>query len=124
MPDCCNSYGVCEQGHGCPVRATPIHRSHYKPEPEPDWPLRLIDLAIVVVASALLCYLLGVFGPALDAHAGEYHESQALVDAQRVAVQSFKKDMAAAKLCRTTHPGSLIRWTADGELVCVTVSKS
>lgn len=119
MPDCCNSYGICEQGHGCPVRATPTHRTHYKPEPETAWPLRLLDLAIVIALVALICCLLGVVGPALDARAGEYQESQSLVDAQRAAVLAFKKDMAAAKLCRETHGESLIRWTAGGELVCV-----
>ena len=63
--------------------------------------------------------LVGVFGPALDSHASEWPQSQALVDAQRAAVREFHKDMAAAKLCRQEHGESSFTWTAAGELVCI-----
>ena len=73
----------------------------------------------MILGAILICYLVGVFGPALDSHARDWPQSQALVDAQRAAVREFHKDMAAAKLCRETHGESLVRWTAAGELVCV-----
>lgn len=106
----------CNQGRNCVCR-----QACELPELEhsSSWSLRFLDLAIVIVLVALICCLLGVVGPALDARASEYHESQSLVDAQRAAVLAFKKDMAAARLCRETHGESLIRWTANGELVCV-----
>jgi hypothetical protein len=107
----------CNQGRNCTCRQAcelPIDIDQSSP-----WPLRLVDLLIVICGAALLCWLLGVFGPALDAHASEWPASQALVDAQRAAVREFNKDMAAAKLCRETHGESLVRWTAAGELVCV-----
>ena len=72
------------------------------------------------LGALLICYLVGVFGPALDSHhASEWPQSQALVDAQRAAVREFHKDMAAAKLCRQEHGESSFTWTAAGELVCI-----
>ena len=106
----------CNQGRNCTCRQACELPDLEQSSP---WPLRLVDLLIVICGAALLCWLLGVFGPALDAHASEWPQSQALVDAQRAAVREFHKDMAAAKLCRETHGESLVRWTAAGELVCV-----
>jgi hypothetical protein len=108
----------CNQGRNCTCR-----QACELPELESSspWPLRLTDLLIVICGAALLCWLLGVFGPSLDAKTSEWPQSQALIDAQRAAVSEFHKDMAAAKLCRQSHPGSLVRWTAAGELVCVPV---
>ena len=82
----------------------------------PIWLQDFIGVTMMVIA---IVWLLGYYGPSLDRHASEWHESQALIDAQRAAVREFHKDMAAAKLCRETHGESLVRWSAAGELVCV-----
>jgi hypothetical protein len=79
-----------------------------------DFPLDLGDLAWCAAAVAIVVLLLGVLGPALD----EQHGSPALQDAQAAAVATFHRDMAAAKACRTNHPGSLVRWDSEGRLVC------
>ena len=106
----------CNQGRNCTCR-----QACELPELEAprSWIGHLVDLLIVILGALLICYLVGVFGPALDSHASEWPASQALVDAQRAAVREFHKDMAAAKLCRETHGESLVRWTAASELVCV-----
>ena len=106
----------CNQGRNCTCR-----QACELPELEAprSWIGHLVDLLIVILGALLICYLVGVFGPALDSHASEWPQSQALVDAQRAAVREFHKDMAAAKLCRETHGESSFTWTAAGELVCI-----
>ena len=134
--NCCNEYGDCRQGRDCPARqACELPELPAKPRYTqapakrtvtaratallkriPTW---LQDLIGVTVMVLVIVWLLGYYGPSLDRHASEWTESQALIDAQRAAVGAFKRDMAAAKLCRETHGESLVRWTAAGELVCV-----
>ena len=107
----------CNQGRNCTCR-----QACELPELEAprSWIGHLVDLLIVILGALLICYLVGVFGPALDSHhASEWPQSQALVDAQRAAVREFHKDMAAAKLCRQEHGESSFTWTAAGELVCI-----
>jgi hypothetical protein len=55
----------------------------------------------------------------INDHSTEMAQSQALNDAQQQAAREFRKDMAAAKLCRETVGESSIQWTAAGSLVCV-----
>ncbi len=64
----------------------------------------------------------GVLGVYLDNHDAE-REPTAATEARVLAQQEFRRDMAAAKLCRESHGPSLVRWTADGELVCVPLGK-
>ena len=107
---------ACNNGRNCTCRQACELPDLAQSSP---WPLRLVDLLIVICSTALLCWLLGVFGPALDSHVGEWPQSQALVDAQRSAISTFKRDMAAAKLCREAHGEASYTWTAAGELVCI-----
>jgi hypothetical protein len=112
--NCCNSYGECQQGHGCPVRqACELQVDQDKPM---RWIGRVLYVLMVLTVTGFLCWLLGVFGPSLDEHASE---SKSLRDAQAQAQRAFFHDVEAAKACRQLHGESLIRYTADGELVCV-----
>lgn len=31
--NCCNDFGQCKQGHGCPVRCTPVYQDPLKLSP-------------------------------------------------------------------------------------------
>lgn len=75
------------------------------------WIGRALDVLMVVTVAGFLCWLLGVFGPGLDTTPPTEEQTQ--------AQREFKRDLAAAKLCRETVGESLIRYTAAGELVCV-----
>lgn len=79
----------------------------------------VMDLLGVIAMVAVITYLLGVYGPSLDERA-----SLATQDAQRAARLEMHKSMADAKVCREQAPGSLIRYTADGQLVCVPVPQA
>jgi hypothetical protein len=100
----CNSYGKCTQGHGCPARQVcelPLDQ---------DKPVRRSWIAVNVL---LFAFLLGSAGYLLDRH-----------DEQREAdhtpeQRELRKELAAAKLCRTEHGESLVSWSAAGELVCI-----
>lgn len=46
-------------------------------------------------------------------------EPSEILDARNQAHAEFRRDLAAAKLCRETHGQSGFSWTADGELVCL-----
>jgi hypothetical protein len=61
-------------------------------------------------------------GPALDKHDAE-RPTTAAAEAQTQAQQEFRRDLAAAELCRKEHGASLVRWTVDGELVCIPLDK-
>jgi len=54
---------------------------------------------------------------------GPAHSEFAVADdlaiAQAQAAQALRHDLAAAKLCRTTHGEAAFAWTADGGLVCI-----
>jgi hypothetical protein len=54
-----------------------------------------------------------------DDHHSEHAQAQALNDAQQQAAREFRRDLAAAQLCRETVGESAIQWTAAGALVCV-----
>lgn len=124
--NCCNEYGDCRQGRDCPARQAcelpelPAKALRYTQKPAkrliPTW---LLDMIGVIVMVGLIVWLIGYYGPSLDNHASEWPQSKALIDAQRAASQAFRKDMAAAKLCRQEHGESGFTWTAAGELVCV-----
>lgn len=99
----------CNQGRNCTCRQAcelPIDQDKQR-----TWPYRLADLLMVLFLVGFVCWLLGVFGPALDAH------SQ--TDAEKKAQTEFRKELAEAKMCRETVGESLIRHTADGQTVCV-----
>ena len=80
---------------------------------------RLIDVLSLIFTVCAFLYLLGIFGPNRDRQVSQYHESQSLIDAERAALSAFKRDMAAAKLCRQEHGEAGFTYTADGELVCI-----
>ena len=76
-----------------------------------QWSGRALDVLMVVTIAGFLCWMLGVFGPGLDTTPPTEEQTQ--------AQREFKRDMAAAKLCREQHGESLVSWSAAGELVCI-----
>ena len=107
--NCCNDFGQCKQGHGCPVRQA-CHLPLDQDNPR-QWIGRALDVLMVVTIAGFLCWLLGVFGPGLDTTPPTEEQTQ--------AQREFKRDMAAAKLCREQHGEAGFTWTAAGELVCI-----
>jgi hypothetical protein len=100
----------CNQGRNCTCRQAcelPIDQDN-------DIPIlwRVVNVLLVICLAGSICWLLGVFGPALDAAA-------APSDAEIQAQHEYRKELAAAKLCRETHGESLVSWSAAGELVCI-----
>jgi hypothetical protein len=79
-----------------------------------QWIGRALDVLMVVTVAGFICWLLGVFGPSLDER-----DSASSRDAQTQAQREFKRDMAAAALCREQHGEAGFTWTAAGELVCI-----
>ena len=101
----------CNQGRNCTCRQACELPDIERPAP---WPLRFRDLLIVICGAALLCWLLGVFGPSLDEH-----DSASTTDAQAQARAELHRDLAAARICREDHGDASFTWTVDGELVCI-----
>ncbi|WP_342617185.1 hypothetical protein [Rhodoferax sp. GW822-FHT02A01] len=101
--NCCNDYGQCTQGHGCPVRqACEL--------PEIDKPMRKSWIAVNVL---LAVFLLGSLGYMLDRH----DEQRSTSEAQQQK-RELKRDLAAAKLCRESMGGGFT-WNTQGQLVCI-----
>lgn len=75
---------------------------------------RALDVLMVVCVTAFACWLLGVFGPSLDAY-----DSGSTNAARSQAKRELRRDLAAAKLCREAHGESSFQWTAADELVCI-----
>ena len=75
---------------------------------------RALDVLMVVFVTAFACWLLGVFGPALD-----MRDSTSTADAKAQAQAELRRDLAAARICREAHGDASFTWTAAGELVCI-----
>lgn len=73
-----------------------------------------------IINVLLFIGILAAYGFVMNAdYSAEMAESQSLLDAQNAEQREYRRDMAAAKLCRETHGESGFTWTADGQLVCV-----
>lgn len=77
-------------------------------------PFRIADLAVVVVLTLAIAYMLGGLGPGLDER-----DSADLSDARAQAKATFQRELAFAKACREEHGEALVRQTVDGSFVCV-----
>lgn len=139
--NCCNEYGQCTDGHDCAAHKTcpPCHgncnqgrdcparqacelpelpsKPRYTQRPaNRTVPTLIADLLACAVAVLAIVWLTAYYGPSLD--------TDSAADAQAQAVQEFHRDLAAARMCREQHGASLVRWTVDGQAVCVPVQVS
>ncbi len=74
------------------------------------------------------CILIGgafVLGAALDGNnqLDELNDALNLSDSKKAAQRVYKKELAAARLCREQVGVSTVQWTASGELVCIPAKK-
>ena len=67
------------------------------------------DLIACIALVAFITWLLGVFGPQIDARTAD----------QVQASKDFDRDMRAAAYCRQLHGEASMEWSASGELVCI-----
>ncbi len=74
----------------------------------------LFDVVGTIAVTAFFVWAMCFAGQSLD-----NQPSKALQDAAQAATADFSKSMADAKVCRAQAPGSLVRYTADGQLVCM-----
>ena len=60
--NCCNDYGQCTQGHGCPARRTPC--SQQQPDELRETPIELIAYygAVILASAATAACLGGIAG--------------------------------------------------------------
>ena len=83
-------------------------------------PSSLLYAIAVTLAAFFVAWLLGSFGPVqIDGI-----QSDDATDAAAQAQREYRRDMVAARMCREQHGPSLVRWTVDGQAVCVPVQVS
>lgn len=76
---------------------------------------RAINIALAIAIAAVLST-----GFHLDDHADDWPQSTALQDAQQAAITAQQAQADAIRQCTHLHgPGVAIRYTPDGDLVCI-----
>ena len=58
-----------------------------------------------------------------DNQLDELNDALNLSDSKKAAQRVYKKELAAARLCREQVGVSTVQWTASGELVCIPAKK-
>ena len=78
---------------------------------------RLINWTLAAGIAAILSTSYMLDGPT-DNHA-EHAQAKSLTDAQREEKRLYRRDLAAAAVCREQHGEAGYTWSAAGELVCI-----
>lgn len=82
-------------------------------------PHRAVNIALTAGLVAATAALLST-GHLLDDHADDWPQSTALQDAQHAAQLASQAERDAIRQCTHLHgPGVAIRYTPDGDLVCI-----
>lgn len=80
---------------------------------------RAVNLALTIGLAVALAAILST-GHLLDDHAAEWPQSSALLDAQHAARAARQAELDAIRQCTHLHgPGAAMRYTPDGDLVCI-----